>query len=505
VLITYVDSDLFVTFHNQAYERWFGKQFPTTAMLHINDVYGNENAKPIADKLPDLLKGEVQYFDSVFTLSQNRTCDVAITAIPHMGDYQQVHGVFLLITDSTVQKDAERKLQHAKEEAEHSAQLKADFLANVSHELRTPMNGVIGASELVLTTNLSEEQSEYISIIQSSAKSLLRLINDILDFSKLESENLRILTRTFEIRHIFFRTLDLLKVSAKEKKIVFESTVADDIPEYLIGDPDRVRQVLLNVVGNAVKFTPPKGKITASMTLEKLSGDTVTLLFTVRDSGIGISDDLLEEIFQPFVQEDTSSTRKFGGTGLGLAIASQLVQEFGGKIWAESKAGEGSSFYFTIPFGRDKSEQLVNNTCQPLPDDDFSSLASRKLKVLLVEDNRVNQKVASRILRKYGINVILAENGIEAVNLSTATVFDVILMDCQMPIMDGFEATKKIREHDAAHGKHTPVIALTAHALDGDEERCINSGMDAYIAKPLKPTKLLSTINRIAKTIKQND
>lgn len=374
--------------------------------------------------------------------------------------------------------------------AREAAETRTRFLAAISHEIRTPMTGVLGMAELLLCTPLNPEQRHYAETIKEAAESLLRIVNDILDFAKIEAGRLELESVLFDLRLTLRAVTTVLLPQAHAKGVKVHTELAPEVPRWVVGDPGRLRQVLINVAGNAVKFTE-RGWVRISAELAASDGDRCTVRFRVDDTGIGIAEDQLERIFDEFTQADASTTRRFGGTGLGLSIARRLVEMMGGEIGCTSKLGQGSSFWFTVPLVRG-SEPL-----EVAPDGSmlFLSGAWRRRRVLVVEDNPVNRTIAVRLLAREGCEVDAVESGREAVEACQGCEYDLVLMDVHMPDMDGYEATRRIRAQESAE-RHTPVVAVTASSMQGDRERCLEAGMDDFVSKPFSAEVLRRLLER---------
>ena len=631
--IVAIDLDDLVQMCNPAFEKLFrynerdilGK--PLAALLMHPDL--REEIRSNRDRLRN---GETTHIVSRRCRADGTLVDVEAYSVPLKTDGKQT-GAVLLYEDITERKQAEKALLHAKEAAEGASRAKSEFLANMSHEIRTPMNGIIGMTELALDTHLTSEQQEYLGVVKSSAEALMTLINDILDFSKIQAGKLEIERFDFSFTQTLGETLKVLALRAHQKGLELAWRLAPGVPDRLKGDPHRLRQVVTNLVGNAVKFTE-RGEVVVEVEKHGEDADGALLHFRVRDTGIGIPREKQRMIFEAFTQADSSSTRLYGGTGLGLAITSRLVGLMGGRIWVESEPGRGSTFHFTAHFGRGERQtekavlvdpEMLHNvpvlivddnktnrtilteilsawgmkpesaeggkaaikalrrahqlkrpfrlvvTDMQMPEMDGCMLSERirldpatasipilvmsstgqhgetrrcahltlsayltkpvqpselldailaavstahaaqsgpaqkqhrpgesvsSLKILLAEDNAVNRKLATALLHKRGYVVSAAENGRDALDFLDHENFDLVLMDVQMPVMDGLEAIRRIRANELRTGSHLPIVALTAHAMKGDKERCLAAGADEYVSKPVKSSDLFAAIDR---------
>ncbi|RCJ36458.1 hypothetical protein A6770_15590 [Nostoc minutum NIES-26] len=465
-----------------------------TGKNESNFLYINQDINPLAKEV-----------ESVCQTKSGKTIPVVFSYSIIQTEVEHFQGYVYILRDMTERKQAELAKQQ--------------FLAMISHEVRTPITSVTGMASLLLDTELTSEQRDFVEIIYKSGDSLLKIINDFLDFSKIESGNLELEEQPFALQNCINEVLYLLAPKAKEKGLQLTFLDTPKLPTTIVGDITRLRQVLINLLSNAIKFTET-GSIEISVRTRKntninysSASNTYEIQFTVKDTGIGIPRDRLERLFKAFSQVNSSITRQYGGTGLGLAICKQLCELMGGRIWVESEPNIGSTFYFTITAAviseeagsqelRARSQELEvkksENNC------DYPLLDSSKLRILLTEDNLINQKVALKQLKSLGYSADVANNGKEALALLEKIPYDLILMDCQMPILDGLETTKEIHrwtESRFASGRRPTVIAMTANAMKEDKQMCIDAGMDDYLSKPVIKEKLAATLERWASTI----
>ncbi len=464
--------------------------FELVLLLAKRGNYGDGDPHEIAEtRVEQLSRGE---YRTDLSFSDERIFDAQSTRTK---DGRLV----IIYTDITDRKGAENELKEAKEQAEKAAEAKSDFVAGVSHEVRTPMNGVLGMARLLQDTDLDEEQRENVDIIVASGDALLRIIDDLLDISKLDADKLELESTAFIAADVVAQSMAIMSPRAEEQGLEFTSTIDPSLPPVLVGDPNRLLQVLLNLISNAIKFTQ-SGSVSVAAGVESAKDDTAVLIFSVTDTGQGITTEAKRKLFSEYTQGSVEVARKYGGTGLGLAICRRLVGMMEGEISLESTLGEGSTFRFTATFEIDRKTdvtELQKSMQSEAPDREAMAGASQTLRVLQVEDNEINRDVAEKILARAGHHVVSVENGVEALSILETETFDIILMDRHMPKMDGLEATRQIRAMDEPLAL-IPIVGLTASAIKVELESCLEAGMNEVLTKPVNRNELLATLDRLA-------
>ncbi len=412
---------------------------------------------------------------------------------PIRDENKNIIGVIGIASDITGHKQAEEELKKAKLIAEETAKIKEQFLANMSHEIRTPMNGIIGLTRILLNTPLSQEQFKYMQSIMTSSNNLLEIINDILDFSKIEAGKMKIESVPMNIASLANQTIELFQPKADEKSLALILDIENHIPESVSGDPTRLTQILNNLVSNAIKFTE-KGEVRISLKVSSIDKKNIKVCFEIKDTGIGIAEKNLPTIFDSFTQASSDTTRKFGGTGLGLTIVKKLIELQNGKITIKSKPGTGTTFAFCLPFSITENGEGMEIP-EPAENQNISNL-----RVLVAEDNKVNQMIVRKVLSDWNVSTTFADNGVKALDILRNSDFDLILMDIQMPEMDGYTTVAKIRAEFPEPKCSLPIIAMTAHAISTEKQKCLDAKMNDYISKPFEPEELKKKIAELTKT-----
>jgi PAS domain S-box-containing protein len=443
--------------------------------------------QPISPAIKEMIASP-STFETTHKRKDGTLFDVQISAkgIEMEGEYY----LYASSRDITESKRIKEQLIQAKEQADQANLSKSHFLANMSHEIRTPMNAILGFVDLLAKGEKDPKRLKKFDIVKSSGQTLLNIINDILDFSKIESGQMDIEAHPYFLQEFYDEAETLFAELMHQKQITYHSTIAENVPSCIVTDQVRLKQVVFNLLSNAIKFTPERGKISLDLTYTDKK-----LTLSVTDTGIGIAPENLDKIFNAFVQEDGSITRKYGGTGLGLSIASRLIKKMGGELKVESTLGEGSRFFFEIPVVACETENTLKEKPHNLQNEDAAQTGLTG-HALMVEDNRTNQMLLGFILDDTGITYDIANNGVEAINMFNQNRYDIILMDENMPEMNGIEATKHIRNLEKETGKHIPIIAVTANALDGDRQRFIDAGADGYISKPYAAEDIVELVQK---------
>ncbi|RZT10378.1 PAS domain S-box-containing protein [Duganella sp. CF402] len=499
LLIAYIDHDLRYRFANAYYRTQWGLDPQAMIGQSVTEVFGAA-AEPWLDELRAALSGCRLHFERDFAAADG-TRHYLVDLVPDIGVDGKVAGFYLTAMNITDRKNSEQR-------AEAASRAKSEFVANMSHEIRTPMNAVLGVAYLLENTPLSHTQKEYVGMIRSSGQVLLGILNDVLDFSKIEAGRMELAPTTFRPRQLLDTVRTVMTANAAARGISLVISTDADVPPVLVGDVTRLQQILMNLVGNAIKFTE-RGGVTVRVSVTSPRGDDgVMLRFAVRDTGIGMDPTQQSRLFSAFSQADASTTRRFGGTGLGLAICRRLAELMGGDIMVRSTQGTGSEFVVTLPFplGAEDGEASVPAQALVLPPAvtavavksepaDVEAPRLQGLRLLLVEDHPLNQVVACGILEQAGASVEVAENGKLAVDRlrERASDYDMVLMDVQMPVMDGFAATRHAR-HELS--LTLPILAMTAGVMQSEQDQCIAAGMDDFIAKPVDVDQMLDTISR---------
>ena len=463
-----------------------------------NEIIGKKDSELFYNMLNEIIKinyekiiaGEQINIDNYFLPTHNKWLSISVYS-PYKDD------IVTIISDITEKKQSELKLISTKEAAEAANRAKSEFLANMSHEIRTPINGMMGMVDLTLLTDLTFEQRDNLETAKKCANSLLNIINDILDFSKMEAGKLSIENITFDMKELIEDLVKSYAPRVEEKKLDLIYSFSSSIPRFIVGDPNRLRQIINNLLSNAVKFTN-KGSVELCIKTVKKEEKEITVEFSIKDTGIGLSADDMNKLFQSFNQVEQSFTKKYGGTGLGLAISKNLVELMGGTISAESIKGVGSTFHFSLPFNIGQAiENRVNRQTK-------TNNHNKPLKILLAEDDAVNQKVMIKMLNERNYSVDVSSNGLEALRLYKLNKYDLILMDIQMPKLNGIEVTRSIRGMEM-RGEYTPIIAISAYALKGDKEKFLSMGMDAYLSKPIDMNQLFYTVDNMIAIFGKNE
>ncbi len=489
-LVVVCGPDDRIVFVNRAFTRAYGYAEAELAGEHIGIVRSPLNPPELTGKiLPATFSGG--WRGELWNRRKDGTDFLILLTTASVTDETgKLHATVGVGRDITEAKRFEAELKRAKEEAERANRAKSEFLATISHEIRTPMNGVIGMTSLLLDTDLDATQRDYADTVRKSADALLAIISDILDFSRIEAGKLMIDAQQFDLRTVIGEVNGILAPKAGATGLSLLIDYPASLPRSFIGDAGKIRQVLMNLVSNALKFTP-HGEVRVTVECASQNGLIAEVRVSVQDTGVGIPQDKLDLVFEKFSQVDSSNTRRYGGTGLGLAIAKELIAVMGGTIGVESRLGQGSTFWFALPLRLESAEPTA---AVPAARVDLSSAVSQ-IRVLLAEDNPVNQKVAAGMLKRLGVQTDVAANGIEATEKCARQTYDVVFMDCQMPEMDGYDAARELRRREGS-ARRMIIIALTADARAGTRERCLDAGMDDYIVKPIKLEDLRQAIER---------
>lgn len=482
---------------------YFGVDDPAQMLGKTDfDFFSEEHARPAYEDEQEVIRsGQAIVREEKETWLNGHETWASTVKLPMRSENGKIIGTFGISREITDRKRAEEEMRRARETAEEANRAKSEFLANMSHEIRTPLNGIVGMIHLLLDTSLSPVQREYAEMAIKSADLLLGIINDILDLSKIEAGKLELESVDFDLLSVLEDICDILGLKAQGKGLKMIHQIAPAVPSSLCGAPVRLRQILTNLLANAIKFTN-EGEVSVQIKVDHETEDQVILRFIVKDTGIGIPEDRMDSLFRAFTQAEGSYNRKYGGTGLGLAISKQLVELMGGQIGVQSTPGRGSIFWFSVPLQKQPLQESARAVQEPgrshaEPSYQITAELKEKTRILLVEDNIINQKLAHHILVKLGYQVDAVGNGLDALKALESLRYDLVLMDIQMPEMDGLETSRCIRSSTRwATSPHVPIIAITAHAIKGDREKCMEAGMNDYISKPFDPIELSDIIAR---------
>lgn len=490
-----VNADGLITDLNDALVKITGIEHDELINTYFIDYFVEpQRTKEIYEEL--LKKGSISDFPLTLCHKDGRLTEVLCNGLVYKSPHENALGAIIIAKDLTEQKRLASELIEAKnnagiaiKKAEESSQLKESFLANMSHEIRTPLNAIIGFADILAKKKLGKKENEHVKTIKSAGENLLTIISDILDISKIEAGIMFFEEKSFSIQDIFQSVEDMLAKKAKEKDLDLLFKIDNNVPDMLLGDPIRLTQILINLTGNAIKFTS-KGKVQVGCKLLKKEAETSLIEFSVKDTGIGIPEDKLHFVFERFRQAESHTTRKYGGSGLGLSIAKQLVELQGGILSVKSKLKVGSTFSFAIPY---KNTSEAQQEIAPM-DNKYNMKKLSKLKILLVEDNRLNVLLVQSLFSENNLKLQIAENGSVCIEKLKQTDFDIVLMDMEMPVMNGYEAATIIRRD---FKRNIPIIAMTAHAMAGEREKCLSLGMNDYISKPINANLLFEKMYKL--------
>jgi len=493
--VYFKDRNLNYILVNQSFAQFVGMPADQIRGRNRSVIFQHYNSDLYEEKEKTVIESGVAVYDIEEEIDYDgRMRCVSTNLAPIRNAADQIVGLIGISWDITERKHYESELMRAKEQAEAGTMAKNEFIASISHEFRTPMNGILGLAEMFRNTTLDETQADLLKGIVSSAENLLVLVNDLLDFSAIEAGKMELDSQPFMLDRVLEDVFHVLRLKAQEKSLEFTVKISGDVPKHLVGDSKRLGQIIINLANNAVKFTE-QGSVSVHISMLSHSADRALLRFEVRDTGIGIPQEAMDSLFKVFSRIRQNQHRLVSGTGLGLSICRKLTDMLGGEIGVESTVGKGSTFWFNIPF------KLTRGKAQDQAQEGISTEGVfRGKKVLVAEDNLINQKIVNFQLRRMGFDVFLTDNGQSALDMFAAEPFDLVVLDIQMPILDGYQVARAIREYELNSYAHVPIIALTANAMKGDRERYLEAGMDGYVSKPFSPETLYKAILFAIKT-----